>query len=189
MNNYNEIQLTDTTDIRSRNTSHTVLPNWKIICNDANNNGSVNRFKKTTRSNSPTGHSGATSLPPIGKAFMYVEKSGNKRGNGVIGSFERTDIIQITIISFYYNRYSILTSVSHKSLGRFQIQLLLEDNTWSAQYTIPKNYRYSDTSTDWTFLNLDFTVENYGNKLVNDQIDTAHAHMCFSDITITHSVY
>ena len=39
------------------------------------------------------------------------------------------------------------------------------------------------------FLNLDFTVENHGIKLVYDQIDTAHADMCFSNITITHSVY
>ena len=35
-------------------------------------------------------------------------------------------------------------------MGRFRIQLLLEDNSWSTQYTIPKNAQYSDTSTDWT---------------------------------------
>ena len=74
-------------------------------------------------------------------------------------------------------------------MGRFRIQLLLEDNTWSTQYTIAEITQYSDTSTDWTLLNLDFTVENYGNKLVYDQIDTPHADMCFSNITITHSVY
>ena len=38
-------------------------------------------------------------------------------------------------------------------------------------------------------LNLDFTAENYGIKLIYDQIDTAHADMCFSNITIIHSVY
>ena len=51
-------------------------------------------------------------------------------------------------------------------MGRFRIQLLLEDNSWSTQYTIPKNSQYSNTSTGWTFLNLDFTVQNYGIKLI-----------------------
>ena len=74
-------------------------------------------------------------------------------------------------------------------MGRFRIQLLLEDNTGSTRYNIPKNYRYSDNSTDWTLLNLDITQENYGIKLIYDQIDTPHADMCFSNITLTHSIY
>ena len=74
-------------------------------------------------------------------------------------------------------------------MGRFRIQLLLEDNTWSSQYTIAKNSHYSDNSIDRTLLNSDFTQEKYSIKLIYDQIDTPHADMCFSDITITHSVY
>ena len=74
-------------------------------------------------------------------------------------------------------------------MGRFRIQLLLDENTWKTQYTIPRNSQYSDNSTDWTLLNLDFIVEIYGNKLILDQIDTPHSDMCFSNITITHSVY
>ena len=74
-------------------------------------------------------------------------------------------------------------------MGRFRIQLLLEDNIWSNQCTIAKKTQYSATSTEWTLINLDFTVENYGIKLIYDQIDTPHADMCFSNITITHSVY
>ena len=74
-------------------------------------------------------------------------------------------------------------------MGRFRIQSLLEDNTWSTRYNIPKNDWYSDTSTEWTKLSLNFTEENSGIKLVYDQIDTAHADLCFSNITITHSVY
>ena len=66
---------------------------------------------------------------------------------------------------------------------------MLEDNTWSTQYTIAKNTQHSGKSSDWTLLNLDFTVENYGIKLIYDQIDTTHADMCFSNITLTHSVY
>ena len=68
-------------------------------------------------------------------------------------------------------------------MGRFRIQLLLEDNTWSTQYTIEKNTQLSATSTEWTLLNIDFTVEKYGIKLVYDQIDTPHADMCFSNKT------
>ena len=116
---------------------------------------------------------------------MYIETTSNNNGDNVFCSFERTDIIQISNIAFYYNRFS---AGGTKSMGRFRIQLLLNENTWSTQYTIPKNDRYSDTSADWTLLNLDFTVENYGVKLIYDEINSAHADMCFSNITITHSV-
>ena len=74
-------------------------------------------------------------------------------------------------------------------MGNFRVQLLIEDNTWSTQYTILKNSQYSITSTDWTILNLNFTVENYGIKLIYEEIDTAHADMGFSKITIVESVF
>ena len=73
-------------------------------------------------------------------------------------------------------------------MGRFRIQLLLDDNTWITPYTIAKNTQYSEKSTNWTLLILDFTVENYDIKLILDQIDTAYSDMCFSNITITDSV-
>ena len=69
------------------------------------------------------------------------------------------------------------------------IQVLLEDNTWSTRYNIPKNDRYNNSSTQWTLINPNFTVENYGNKIIYDQIDAPHADMCFSIFTITPSVY
>ena len=185
---YNKIQLTDITVMKAGNTGGYLLTYWKIICNDKNNNGKIQNFIKSTKSNSPRGNSGATSLPPIGDSFMYIETSSNNIGNIVFASFERTDFIQITNITFYYNRFS--TSDNNlRAMGCFRIQLLLEDNTWSTQYTIAKNTEYSDNSTDWTFLNLDFTLENYGIKLVYDQIESAQADLCFSNITITHSVY
>ena len=59
-------------------------------------------------------------------------------------------------------------------MGRFGIQLLLSDDTWSTVYTIAKNTQFNDNPTDWTSLNLDFTKENYGIKLIYDEIDTAH---------------
>ena len=100
---------------------------------------------------------------------MYIETSSNNQRANVFFSWERTDIIQITNISIYYDRFSILTDDNLKNRVRFRIQLILEDNTWGTQYTIAKNTQYNDNSTDWTLLCLDFTVENNGIKLVYDQ--------------------
>ena len=130
--------------------------------------------------------SGATLLSQIGDSFMYIDTSSNNPGNNVFVSRERTDNIKTSNITFYYNRFS---AGSTKSMGYFRIQFLLDDNTLSTSYNIPKNDRYSDTSTDWTLSNLDFIVVNYGIKLIYDQIDSSHADMCFSNIPITHSVY
>ena len=160
-----------------------------MFCNVKNNTGKLQNFINSTKRKSLLSHSEATSLPPIGDAFMYLETSSNIHGNFVFVSFERTDIFQISNITIYYKRFSFLTDDSLKAMGRFRIQLLLEYNTWSTQYTIAKNAQNSDTSTDWTLLNLDFTVVNYGIKLILDEIDTALSDMCFSNITITHSVY
>ena len=120
---------------------------------------------------------------------MYIERSSNIHGKNVFVSFERTDTIQISNITFYYNRFLFLTSDFLKAMGRFGIHLLLEDNTWSIRYNIPENDRYIDTSTDWVKLSLNFTEPNYGFRLIYDQMDAAHADICFSNIVITHSVY
>ena len=186
---YNKISITDITEIKFPNSGNALLQKWKIYCNNKNNQSRISDFIKSTKTYSPTGYSGATSLPPIGSAFMYIETSSNNHGSNVFVSWERTDIIQISNITFYYNRFSILTNDNLKNMGRFRVQLLLDDNTWSTQYTIDKNTHYSDSESEWKLLNLDFTVENYGIKLILDQIDTAHSDMCFSNITITHSVY
>ena len=69
---------------------------------------------------------------------MYIGTSSNNHGYNVFVGFERTDIVQLSNITFYHNRFSILTNDSLKSMDRFRIQLLLEDNTWSTRYNIPK---------------------------------------------------
>ena len=186
---YDKIQIIDTTEIKYPNIGSDLLQKWNIKCNNKNNVSKVGDFINSTKTNSPTGFSGTELLPPIGNKFMYIETSSNNHGSNVFVSWERTDIIQISNITLYYNRFSILTNDSKKSMGRFRIELLLKDNTWSTQYTIDKNTQYSDSESEWKLLNLDFTVENYGIKLILDQIDTAHSDMCFSNITITHSVY
>ena len=185
-----KLQITDTTEMRYPNIGSDLLQKWNNKCNNIINQSRITDFIKSTNTNSPTGHSGATSLPPIGNSFMSIETSSNNSGNEkLFVSWERTDIVQVTNITFYYDRFSILTNDSKKSIGRFRIQLLLEDNSWSTRYNIPKNDRYSDTSTQWTLVNLYFTVENYGIKLIYDRIDTLYADLCFSNITITYSVY
>ena len=186
---YDKILFTDITEIRFPNTGSDLLQKWKIDCNNKNNQSKINDFIKSTRTNSPSSHSVPESLPPIGTAFMYIETSSNNHGSNVFVSFERTDIIQITNITLYYNRYSILTDDRLNNMGRFRIQLLLQDDTWDTQYTIAKNSQYTNSPTEWELLNLDFTKENYGNKLILDQIDTAHSDMGFSIIMITHSVH
>ena len=91
-------------------------------CNDKKTNGKIQNFTKSTKTNSPTSYPGAESLPPIGISFMYIETSSNNHGSNVFVSFERTDTIQTSNITFYYNRYSILTNDSLKSMGRFRSQ-------------------------------------------------------------------
>ena len=113
----------------------------------------------------------------FGSAFMYFETSSNNYGHEkVFVSWERTDLIQISSIAFYYNRFSILTNDSLKSIGRFRFQFLLEDDTWSIRYNIPKIDRYSDNETTWTLVSLNFT-EKKGIILIFEQIDTPHAEM------------
>ena len=133
-----KIKITDMKIIKYRNTGGYLLQNWIINCNDRNNNGKIKNFIESTKTNSPTGYSGATSLPPMGNSFLYIETSSNNHGNNVFVSFERTDIIQPSNITFYYNRFSFSFNDSLKSRGRFRIQLLFEDNTWSTRFNIPK---------------------------------------------------
>ena len=102
---YNKIHITDITIMKAGNTGANLQQKWNIIVNDRNNNGNIHNFVRSTKTHSPTGDSGATSLPPIGLAFMYIEKSSNNHGNIVFVSFGRTDIIKITNITFYYNRF------------------------------------------------------------------------------------
>ena len=78
--------------MKAGNTGANLLQNWNIIANDRNNNGNIQNFVKSTKTHSPTGHSGATSLPPIVDSFMYIETSSDNHGNNVFISIERTDI-------------------------------------------------------------------------------------------------
>ena len=186
---YDKIQNIDLTEMKAPCLGNDLLQNWKIINIIKNNETKIGKFLKSTIMNSPENFSGGTSLPPIGKSFMYIETSSDSHGTNVFVSFERTDNVQVPNITSYYNRFSSLTDNFLKTVGRFRIQLLVEDNLRSTQYTIPENSQYNNTSSDWSLLNLDFTIETNGIKLIPDQIDTGHSDICFSYITMTHSVY
>ena len=74
-----------------------LLQNWNIKSNDRNDDAKIQNFIRSTKTHSPSYH---TSPHPIGNAFMNIETSSNNHGNNVFCSWERTDIIQISKITF-----------------------------------------------------------------------------------------
>ena len=124
---YDKRHLTDVTFIKKGNRGSAVLHRWKNICNDIHSNGKFSNFIKSTQTTSPSSYSGAASFPPFGDVFLYMETSGGNHGyNHKFVSLKRTGIILITNIIFYYNRFSILTNDSLKSMVRFRIRLPLK---------------------------------------------------------------
>ena len=157
LSKYNEINITDITEIKNPNTGQSLLQKWKLKCLNKSYNAKINTFLKRTTSSSRTAESGATSLAPLGWGFMYVESSGKNHGaNHVMVFWEKSDIIHLFNTKFYYNRFS--TSDSNlRGMGRSRIQLLLEDNTWLTIYNINKNSQYSNGSTVWHLFDVDIT--------------------------------
>ena len=60
---YDKIQRTDTTTNRYSNERKYLLQKWNIVFSDKNGNGKLNNIIKSTKTTSPTGDSGATTLP------------------------------------------------------------------------------------------------------------------------------
>ena len=122
-----KIQIIDTTENKFPYIGSDSLQKWNIKCNNKNNDSKFGNFIKSTLTKSPKGYSVATNLPPIGSSFMYIETSSIDHGcERVFVSFERTDKVQMSIITTYYNRFSNLTNDSKASMGRFRIQFLLK---------------------------------------------------------------
>ena len=188
---YNKTQIIDATKLIFPNSGNDLLQNWKIICNNIHGEGIPSDFLKSTKTSSPTGSSGAMILPPIGTCFMYIETSANNHNSAndnVLVSFERTDIIHISNITFYYNRYSI-ASADKRNMGKLEIQLL-RNGVWQTEYTMDKDTNFSASSTYWTLFNMNILSQpNYGIKIIYSGINSAHADMCFSDINITYSIF
>ena len=122
---------------------------------------------------------------------MFIETSANNHNtenDDVFVSWERTDIIHISNITFYYNRFSTSDAVK-RNMGKLEI-LLLRNGSWETFYTIEKNTIFSVDATIWTLLNLDITSQpNYGIKLIYSGLNNAHGDMGFSNISITHSIF
>ena len=72
---------------------------------------------------------------------MYLESSRNNNGDNTYVKLIRTDIIQITNISFYYNIFSI-SDENLRAMPRFRIQILLENGNWENKYTIEKKVNF-----------------------------------------------
>ena len=66
-------------------------------------------------------------------------------------SWERTDITHTSKINFYYIRFSTYDQ-KVSGMGRFRIQLILEDNSRSTIYNITKKTQNSNGSTVWHLL-------------------------------------
>ena len=60
---------------------------------------------RSTKTSSPTGYSGTTSLRPTGDSFMYIDTSSKSHGKNVFVSWEGTDVINTTNIKFCYKRF------------------------------------------------------------------------------------
>ena len=154
---YNKINITVITEIRNLNTGQMLLQKRILKCLNKSYNAKINTFLKSTMKTSPTAESGASSLPPIGWSFKFVESSSNNHAaNHIMVSWERTDIIQMSNIKIYYNRIST-SDQNFRGIGRFRIQLLLEDNSWSTIHKIHKFIQFSSGSTQWYLFDADIT--------------------------------
>ena len=79
---------------------------------------------------------------------MYIETSANNHNStndNVFISFERTDIIHTSNITFYYNIFA--TSIADKkNTGKLEIQLL-RNGVWDTEYTVDKDTNFITLST------------------------------------------
>ena len=124
---YDRKQILDTNIFGTGNAGSFFLHFWIIECNDRKIAGKKSSSLRPTKTNSPSGNTGATISPAIGDCSMYIEAS-NFFGTNAFLSLERIDSIQISNITFYYNRYSKPTN-NLISKGQLQINYFhLMDN-------------------------------------------------------------
>ena len=168
-----------------------LLQKWTIKCKNKNGESKIQDFIKSTKTKNPTGGSGPNDLPPIGSAYMDIESSGNNHdiaNDDVWVSWERTDIIDISSITFYHNRFST-SDAAKRNMGRLDIQLLRNGN-WQIEFTIEKNTNFSIDESTWTLLNMIIISQpNYRIKLLYSGLNSAHSDMGVSNISLTHSFF
>ena len=93
---YDKAQIINSTTFKCPKNGGYLLQNWVMKCNDRKNDGKIPIFLKPAKTSNPTGHSGASSLSPIGDNLLYIETSSSNHGNGALVSFEGTDITRIS---------------------------------------------------------------------------------------------
>ena len=67
-----------------------------------------NRFCKIKKTFIPTAISGPTSIFPLAVSLTYIKTGGSDYSQNVFVSFERTDKVQISIISFLAGKSQIM---------------------------------------------------------------------------------
>ena len=88
-----EKQLTDVTEFKYTNKRDSLILRWRIKISNRNDEAYFGIFLKSAKAGSPAADSGATSLPPIGTAFMYIDTSSNNHGHEkLFVTWGRTDI-------------------------------------------------------------------------------------------------
>ena len=120
----NKQQIIDTTKNELPNPGGNLLQQWDIKGDDKINRGKKTKLSKSSLSSTPTESTGAPNIPPICNSFMFIETNSIIFGPNVFCSFERTAIIQISFITFYFNRYSN-PRIEVKAMGNFRILFLL----------------------------------------------------------------
>ena len=103
---FDKNQLIDTIVIKYPNQGRCLLHQWNVKCNDQIDSGEKTNFTESSKTNTPTRTEGAKNVHPIVSSFVYTEMSGEIFRSNVYCTFERTGLIQISDISFYYIRYS-----------------------------------------------------------------------------------
>ena len=70
---HDKIQFIDKTEINFPNIGSDLLQKWNIKGNKKIIQPRITDFIRSTKTNSPTSHLGATSLPPIGNFFCILK--------------------------------------------------------------------------------------------------------------------
>ena len=146
--------------------------NGKLNVIIESNLGKITDFIKTTASTqSPTSHIQDPNQDQLQTTTMLLctlKSSGSNSGEGVFCSWERTDLHNISNVTFYYNRFST-SNESLRNRGRFRIEIL-KNNNWETIFTTAQNEGFTESATEWELINLDNTEKNYGIKMIIDEI-------------------
>ena len=99
---------------------------------------------------------------------MYIETSQNNHNtenDDVFVSWERTDIIHISNITFYHNRFSTSDAVK-RNMGKLDIQLL-RNGSWETEYSIEKILNFSvDATLDFIKFRYNFTTKLWNKTII-----------------------